>query len=412
MVALFSTLLNSSNTANESSSSSIPTVIQLYASSPPLLLDSKKKLAGHAILSYQAVEVSAASAESDQDSTLFGRARKSNASSSNIVESPNLGVWNAKVLPSSATASNSNALVDSLLKIPLSPYYCMTISLADPSQVEPEMTRMQEALVRYLIACPPKTSEKGTTSLYQLRDVQFGLAPEDTPPTTTAAPDESDRNVLVNVMVCAVVPVSSSSSTDYQETQAQNLVMYHLRRFAAAIGATLVFCSTTSVTDKSNAAPEDVDEAKDAPQQATLTMHQLGNVWREFAQGKDMSSSPTTTTTNTTDNEDTHESTAIYVPHDEQELIETVLLRNANNPPAWDSSKDSLWKALPTEKSDTAERDTKTSTATGDNAWLQQLRDSLGTAVEPAAAAAAATPTTPKTEDAEVSSFFENLLKK
>jgi hypothetical protein len=54
----------------------------------------------------------------------------------------------------------------------------------------------------------------------------------------------------------------------------------------------------------------------------------------------------------------------------------------------------------------------------GDDAWLQQLRDSIASlATEPTAAAAAAASTTStskakQTEDAEVSSFFENLLKK
>ena len=38
---------------------------------------------------------------------------------------------------------------------------------------------------------------------------------------------------------------------------------------------------------------------------------------------------------------------AIYDSNQDKELIETVFLRNANHPPTWNSSTDSLWKALP-----------------------------------------------------------------
>jgi hypothetical protein len=370
MVALFSTLLSNASTdevtSTSTSSSSIPTVIQLYTTNP-LALDTTSKLAGHAILSYQAVEVHATASEE----TLFGRTRKS---TSTVPENPNLGVWNAKVIKESA-------LVDSLLKIPTSQHFCMTIDVTDPSGVEPAMTRMQEALVRYLIAYPNK---EGSTNLYDLKLHTFGLAPEDESPTTSAAPDESDRNVCVNLMICAVRPASKRD--DYKETQAQNLVLYHLRRYAAAIGATLVFVSTVD-----NNTDNDHDEAKS--EEASLSLQQLGNVWRKFAQGSDI-----------------EEDTAVFCPDTNQDLIETVLLRNANCPGEWQASKDSLWKALPPLSQAADAKDKKAARSSGDDGWLQQLRDSLGSAAEPAAASTPST--TPKTEDAEVSSFFENLLKK
>lgn len=395
MVALFSTLLKANEDSTpSSSSSSIPTVIQLYTSFP-LLLQGNKTLAGHAILSYEAIEVpeDGASNPTEEESTLFGRARKNTSSTSNVAETPNLGVWNAHVLP--PEKSNTS---DSLLKIPTSCYYCMTVDLSKPELVEPSMTRMQEALVRYLIACPPSSSseKEASTSLYDLRDVQFGLAPNDTPATTTAAPDESDRSVYTNIMICAIVPFQPTE--DYQETQAQNLVTYHLRRFAAAIGATLVFVSTSDKNNK-NASdePESENEQADDSKQATLSLSQLAHVWRDFASGKPI---------------DNTSSNAIYITNKDQpdELIESVLLRNANNPPTWDSSTDSLWKALPPKQNEEKD-DTKATKTSGDDGWLQQLRDSLGTAAEPAPATTK--PATPaKTDDAEVSSFFENLLKK
>ena len=389
MVALFSSLLSSRNEDSAAvSSSSIPTVIQLYTSTP-LQVHSSSKLAGHALLSYQAVEVHEPSEET-QETTLFGRKTKSSTS---MVETPNLGVWNVKVL-------GSGTVVDSLLKIPSSPYYCMTVDLFDPSQVEPCMTRMQEALVRFLIACPPAASknEGSMTSLYNLRMQTFGLAPNDTPPSTSAAAEEGDRHVCVHVMICAVTPKEPSS--DYQTTQAQNLVTYHLRRFAAAIGATLVFVSTNPV-EKSENDKQDTDNAENL--QTALSISQLAHVWREWAQGNDVVKEQEDSAADT--------SRAIYPPHSQDELIETVLLRNANNPPAWDSSKDSLWKALPAKKEEANGETRKTTQSSGDDGWLQQLRDSLGMAAEPTAAAP--TTTTPaKTDDAEVSSFFENLLKK
>ena len=375
MVALFSTL--KSNAEMVTSSSSIPTVIQLYTSTP-LTVDTNMTLAGHALLSYQAIEVHAPSKEAEE-TTLFGRTRKTTSS---VVETPNLGVWNAKV---------TSAVVDSLLKIPSSPYYVMTVDLSDPSQVEPTMTRMQEALVRYLISCP-STQTEGSTTLYDLRDSTFGLAPDDTPPTMTAAPDESDRHVRIHLMICAITP--EHKTNDYQETQAQNLAIYHLRRFASTVGATLVFVTTSDKTSNDNDDDEEkeTNEAKD--HQVSLSLHQLAHVWREFAQGNAL---------------EDESSAAIYAPDKNPELIETVLLRNANCPPHWDASKDSLWKALPVSKENGDETKKATQTAV-DDGWLQQLRDSLGT-VATAEPAAAATPT-PKTDDAEVSSFFENLLKK
>ena len=370
MVALFSTLLSNASTdevtSTSSSSSSIPTVIQLYTTNP-LALDGRTKLAGHAILSYQAVEVHAASSEE----TLFGRTRKNTAT---MPDNPNLGVWNAKVLKESA-------LVDSLLKVPKSSYFCLTVDLTDPSGVEHAITCMQEALVRYLIAYPNK---EGSTNLYDLRVHTFGLAPEDESPTTSAAPDESDRQVRVNLMICAIRPAIKRN--DYKETQAQNLVLYHLRRYAASIGATLVFVRT--VDNKS----ED-DDDKGRSEEASLSIQQLANVWRKFAQGTDI-----------------EEDLAVFPPDKNQDLIESVLLRNANCPGQWDSSKDSLWKALPASSQAANKKEPKTTRSPGDDAWLQQLRDSLGTAAQPTAASAPSA--TPTTDDAEVSSFFENLLKK
>lgn len=378
-----------------SSSSSIPTIIQLYTSS--LINPSPTKpVAGHAILSYQAVEVHdsvSSSSGNEEESTLFGRKQ----TKTSVVETPNLGVWNAKI------SSSTNKLADSLLNIPSSSYaYCMTVNLSNPSQVEPDMACMQEALVRHLIATS-STTTTSSTSLYQLKNVQFGLAPEDTPASTSVVADESDRKIFANVMICAILP-SSKEEQDYQTTQAQNLVLYHVRRFAAAIGASLVFSNNRNdSTINKNSKEEENTPEQDKNQVSTLTVNQVAHVWREFALNQKLQD----------------DNAAIYVSssNNENELVETVLLRNANNPPAWNSSTDSLWKALPASSNENEATDETmkqgSSNNSGDDGWLQQLRDSLGTAAtEPATTTTTTTSKANKTEDAEVSSFFENLLKK
>jgi hypothetical protein len=405
MVALFSTLLSKNNEGDSSSavsSSVIPTVIQLYTSTLIMNPSSSntKSPPGHAILSYQATHVSEDASLSTQtateeaSSTLFGKRHAKNLQH----ETPNLGVWNCKVSP----------LMDSLLHIPSSSHhYVFTVNLSDPTTVEPDMTSMQQALVRHLIASSDTTptnttttqTTSSTTTLNQLSNVTFGLAPEDTPPTTSVAQEENHDKIQFHLMICAIVPLNKK---EYQETQAQNLVVYHLHRFAAAIGATLVFCQATDrPLNPTIATPEMGEQEEKDSTLATLDVGQVARVWRRFAQDSVL---------------EHHD--AIFDSNQDKELIETVFLRNANHPPAWNASTDSLWKALPAKPKEHDHEKKSKPNPSGDDAWLQQLRDSIASlATEPTATAAAAASTTStskakQTEDAEVSSFFENLLKK
>jgi hypothetical protein len=105
--------------------------------------------------------------------------------------------------------------------------------------------------------------------------------------------------------------------------------------------------------------------------------------------------------------------TAIYGPGRQQEdLIETLLLRNANYPGHWEASKDSLWVALPTP---TETGPVRTPVKTGDDGWLTQLRESIASALPSEKPKSAGTEDEkddkPKEKDAAVSSFFESLLK-
>lgn len=378
MVALFSTLLSASNEQSvTTSSSTIPTLVQLFRDSA-IILDNNAKLAGHAVLAYQALEVAAPLAEGE--STLFGHKR---SSKSDVPQDPNLGVWNCRV-----SKAGDSALVDQLLKIPdTTPHYCLTVDLSDPSLVEPSLSLLQEALVRLLIQKPPPSDEndKFNTSLATLRTAQFGLAPEDKQPTK--ATDEADEKVKFSLMICAIVPAvrnTSNSNDAYKETQALNLVLYHLRKYAASLNATLCFVRQAELGP---------DETEDQP---TMMVNEFAFTWLEWVLGKEV------------------ESPAMYSAGKHQEdLIESVLLRNASCPGHWEASKDSLWKALPpTIEVATEHIKREKPESVGDEVWLAKLRDSVETAPIPAASPSPAKAADAAKEDPGVSSFFENLLKK
>jgi hypothetical protein len=93
--------------------------------------------------------------------------------------------------------------------------------------------------VRFLIDRPsinktttgeiPPPSATRTTSLYDLRSVQFGLAAQDesaSATTTTAAPDENDRKISIALMIAAVLPTAlrphqGEHTSDYHDKQAR-----------------------------------------------------------------------------------------------------------------------------------------------------------------------------------------------
>lgn len=69
----------------------------------------------------------------------------------------------------------------------------------------------------------------------QLQDTQFGLAAIDTKSTKTL--EESLKDVKTSVMICAISPSGGdeNAKTAYRTKQARALIIYHLRKFAAAI---------------------------------------------------------------------------------------------------------------------------------------------------------------------------------
>ncbi|KAI2490621.1 hypothetical protein MHU86_23949 [Fragilaria crotonensis] len=389
-MALFSTLLSASSERPASTSASIPTLMQLFTSKP-IIFDENANLDAHAVLSYQALEVNPPTPEGE--SKLFQQRRSNNPANGPL--SPNLGVWNCCI--------SKNELVDSLLKIPDAASsstgdhrFCMTVSLTDPSLVEPSMAMMHEALVRLLIQQPPptrkdvasETETTASTSLAQLKTTQFGLAPDDKPTVSQVA--EDDHHVQISLLICAVFDHSgavANNKDEYMETQAQNLIIYHLRRYAAALNCSLCFVGNKT----------DIDVP-------TIPLADVAYTWLEWISSTDL--------TGKVDN--------VFAPnHHQPDLIETVLLRNAQHLAGhWDASKDSLWKALPPSQeednsSEFSSIKNKKAASHGDDGWLAQLRESVANVeAQPVSTPSAAVSVAPKTEDAAVSSFFENLLKK
>ncbi len=407
-MGLFSTLAAATNSEEGSSSTptssaTIATVVQLYANQQIILMEDTPGVTGYSSLTYQAVQVGASG----------------DTEVKNKHANPDLGVWNCKVLVD-GSKENSDPLVDSLLSklaapselAPPSSVYCVTVDLSDETTVEPTLSALQAALVRHLIEHPPKgeSTKTMTTNLYDLQTVQFGLAADETPAERSV--EESFKEVKVGLMICAVVSSKDSKSIDesseaaYKKKQARALVVYHLRKFATAIHASLCFVERPSESSEENKEKAPIETApSNEDVQLSVNYDKLSQLWRDMATGIPVwEETPAGT-----------QATALYGPSRQQEdLIDTILLRNANYPGHWDASKDSLWVALPAADSSTTTTDTGT-TLSGDDGWLTQLRDSIASALpQTTEVAKEATPkkaVTPAKKEAEVSDFFASLLK-
>jgi hypothetical protein len=466
-MGLFSTIASAVNETSTASSSSLslPTVVQLHTNqTAPFRLDPTAHMPGYAVLTYQAAQVSSSLEDTPSTpETAVMRSKKA------VATVPDLGVWNCCV---TGRQSGTAPLVDSLLKIPSHEQkqkeldtFCFTIDLSDLQKVEPSISLLQEALVRFLIDRPsapttttgdiPPPSATRTTSLYDLRSVQFGLAPEDesASATTTAAPDEDDRKISIALMIAAVMPTTAAATatadtSDYHDKQAQALVVYHLRRYAAALNTSLCFVkdkdyqkynaptatTTATVTDDETRDETAADAIPDQGHQSTLSIMELASVWSELAQGKAVWSTEASNSSEhdtaaeevspegdevqaVDDKETTHPT--IYGPdHHHEDLIESVLLRNASYPGHWDAAKDSIWKVLPAQ--DSAGSANKSAADVGkenkgDEHWLSELRESVTTAETmktppPKKASKDATSATKTPKEEDVSNFFESLL--
>jgi len=475
-MGLFSTLASatgSSSTNNKdgettvqtktTSSATIATVVQLYSNQEINLVEGPMPAAansggatqgGYSSFTYQAVQVGATTHDDTNNSNEW----------KNKHSNPDLGVWNCRVPNNVVAAKKENSdpqLVDSLLanlaktssssssdESPQGPVYAFAVDLSDATMVEPNLSALQATLVRHLIEHPPpNTASEGskiqTTSLFDLQTIQFGLASSER--IEPKAIDESAKNVRIGLMICAVVEDDSnpsatggddiSSEMAFKKKQARALIDYHLRKFANAINAALCFVERRQPQQKSqqelssseggddqniSSSGSNLESTSNSNTQPSISYDKLAQLWRDMAMGvpvwekENSEQAPTGET-----NDIATRPTALYGPgHQQEESIETLLLPNAHYPGHWNASTDSLWVALPAEG--TNQTTEIVSSATGDDGWLTQLRDSIVSTLPSVkddtgkdASASEAKPVaqaSPK-KDAAVSSFFESLLK-
>jgi len=306
----------------------------------------------------------------------------------------------------------------------------MAVDLSNLEQVEPTISLLQAALVRYLIGRGQRNnkgalsaSTTATTSLYALRSTNFGLAVNDDASAksmSAAAPEEEHKNICIALAISVVLPSRSTDgenagaeSLGYKEKQAEALVLYHLRKYAASLNAVLCFVRKDKPSE---------EESKTV---VALTANQLSFVWHQLAKGeegwKELDSTDNSGRGSGDDGDDNGPEpgqgafSGIYGPGNHHEdLIESVFLRNAQFPGQWDASKDSLWSALPPPEMDKNEAPVAND-GSGDQTWLDELRASVASDAKtppPSASEEGADVGNSKTpNDAAVSSFFESLLK-
>lgn len=394
----------------------IPNVVQLYTKNP-ILVEKNSKTRTFSVLSYQTVHVASSAAEE-------GGALLSNLEKEATSLHPNLGVWNCRITKarSGGDGENQQPLSDDIFRtLPSShtpPAICMAVDFSNLAEVEPSISLLQGALVRYLIdrqsnkdsKTTTNTSPTATTSLFALRSTNFGLAVNDEESAksmSSSAPDESDKNVRISLAISVMLPsrasqtegsAESSSGDGYKEKQAEALVLYHLRKYAASLNAVLCFVRKEKPT-------EEETKAVDA-----LTLNQLSFVWQQLAKGEEGWKELDATQGEKSDQTAV---SGIYGPGAHHEdLIESVLLRNAQFPGRWDAGKDSLWVALPPPESETKDEIADESPTGGDEDWLNELRASVASDVKEAPAKEVKkTEAADDKKDADVSDFFNSLLK-
>ena len=305
------------------------------------------------------------------------------------------------------------------------------LDLADPATVHPAMEAMVAALLRRFDASTDGSSKtkasasasaSATTRLAKLRSTKFGTAPEQSEEAPSKASPGGAGSVdtkIALIICCAVPPTPTELGTEgggpsvapqsFQEKQVISLVHYHLHRFASEVDCTLAFVRPD---DDGAASVPSVEEegggnsataaAKSKGSIPSMTVSELAGVVSRVASGM----TPVEEEEKANDDDDEAgteegqegkdgegsaataglEQPPIFVPgsHDD-DLIGSVLLRNASCPGVWDAAKDDLWKALPSTKAggdgDTTasdkKKDVKVGGAAADEAWLSKLAASL-----------------------------------
>ena len=454
-------------------------------------------------LSYQAVEVTA---QQDGEGRSGGILQQQpNSSKAKKHQRPNLGIWDVRLPDTNGgtDGDKSTDLINRLLQKVISPgaappTVIFALDLADPSSVYPAMEAMVAALLRRYDAmgadgasAKMSASASATTRLSKLRSTKFGAAPEQSEEVPSNASGGGSADTRIALIICCAVPPTpaevgpeggaTGAPQSFQEKQAVSLVHYHLHRFAAEVDCTLAFVRPDDGGANLAASVPSGDEggegdnasaiAKSKGATPSLTVTDLAAVVSRVAQGM----APAVEEEKTNDDNDEVgagddaeeaqegdaaataaglEQPPIFAPgtHDD-DLIGSVLLRNASCPSVWDAAKDDLWKALPSakaggggdgQKSSDKKKDINVGGAAADEAWLSKLAASLpaqgatgagdDVSVKTSKSSKSSSATTSGSSSAKVStkkkrvtrstaakadtknddptSFFENLMKK
>lgn len=300
---------------------------------------------------------------------------------------PDLGIW-------SVPCCDDNMVDDLVPKDPT--VFVWTIDLTELSHgdVEPSVNRQQQALIRHLIQHPrEKSQEIAMTTLDLLKTSQFGLAPED--PAAAAAAAESapeDKSNAICLQICVKIPPRSD---DVNEQQKLAYVVYHFHKFAMAVKASLVF----------------VSEEEPQATLGTVTSKDIGTIWKELAQGKEVWNMKNFQEETPVGEED---DALVYGPAAQAELLDSVWQRNANAPGKWNACKDSMWTVFPPE-SKASGKTTTPKIPPGDEGWLSELRNSMANVTTTTTAQSPQKDSSTKAQsatpnDKAVSSFFKDLL--
>jgi hypothetical protein len=431
-MGLFSTLADAQTDARSNkSSSNLPTVVQLYTKDPVRLEPLASCMPSYALLSYSAVPCASSSALTSPSNNNTG----SNKTGKLFDPVPDLGVWNVRVLDDTTTCA--------LALLPASTSktcttFVWTVDLSTPTTLEPTMTLLQNALIRHLkqqkgddgtIKTLSNTStDSATTSLFELQTTRFGLALEDSLTTTTIEPDVKDRETKICLIIVAQHTTKSSASTavaaeetQYYDQQVQALLKYHLYKFASQLNAYLVFVGSETSND--------MEEEAISSSTPTHTPEQVAVLLKDLAQNLPIrnavhvsAAAAAAAGDSPGDTDDApvlipdDASLSIYAP-DNADVIDSVILRNANFPGQWDAGVTSLWKILPPPPPTASSRRATPSVSVGDQSWLKELHDSVAAVDKTPIKSAKKEPSAAEnrtslagSKEADASSFFASLL--
>jgi len=482
-MALFTTLAatddgNESGIAASTSATSPPTAVQLYttksfnfllntvsnygvssdettgdvsAEDVPVTPGSSNFHQGHpfAVLSYQAVEVPDVAGPKSGDDEIVALPlglRKTSIKQGQHLR-PNLGVWDCRVVISSDGGESS--LVDRLLgsvvgvggdekKKIATETFLLAVDLSDPRTVCSAVCSMIESIARHLEATNNNSEEEkeenkggGTTTLSRLRSCMFGSAAS----PSSSGNGNDDTAPSANLVLCAIVPNpqgSANNAPSYKEKQSQNLILYHLHKFALEVDCTLCFVrpferSGAANADAETPAADESGKGADASGSGgassfgggmvgTTSVSELSAIVRKLALGvslveTDSVDDEVTEKEKDAKNEEEEEETeegeavekeegeeknessptpsavataqAVYSPgsHD-PDILKGVYLRNASCEGEWDAAKDELNVAIPPpEKATESSLAKNSSTKAGDGEWLAKLHQSVGIVV-------------------------------